>query len=291
MSRFRKVLLGVAAALVALLVVFGYGVLNIMGVIQTGPYEHEAPSIPELQRPAVLVLSKANGFVHEEALPAGEAMLRELAREHNWSIYTTDNAATHNPQDLARFDVVVWNNVSGDVLTEEQRAALRAWIEQGGGWVGIHASGGDLHYKWDWYRDTLIGAQFVGHTMDPQFQDAVVHVADDSLQVTSGLPSAWNVPSEEWYAFDQSPRDKGYEILLTLDESSYVTRGKTLLWQDRMEGEHPIAWRHSPGQGRALYIAIGHQAATYQLPQFQRLVGRAIEWAGRLSADRTPAGG
>lgn len=288
MSRFRKVLLSVAAALVLLVVVVGYGVLNTMGIIQNGPYEHNAPPIPELQRPAVLVLSKANGFVHEDALPAGEAMLNDLARERNWGIYTTDNAATHNPQDLARFDVVVWNNVSGDVLTEEQRSALRTWVEQGGGWVGIHASGGDLHYKWDWYLGTLIGAQFVGHTMDPQFQDAAVLVADDSLEVTSHLPSVWNVPSEEWYAFDQSPRDKGYEILLTLDESSYVSSGKTLFWQDRMEGEHPIAWRHSPGQGRALYSAIGHQAATYELPEFRQLIGNAIEWAGRMSSPASP---
>ena len=48
-----------------------------------------------------------------------------------------------NLQDLGKFKVVVWNNVSGDVLTEDQRAAFVSYLENGGGWVGIHASGGD----------------------------------------------------------------------------------------------------------------------------------------------------
>ena len=39
------------------------------------------------ERPAVLVLSKANGFVHVDALPAGEAMLRRIADKRGWDIF------------------------------------------------------------------------------------------------------------------------------------------------------------------------------------------------------------
>lgn len=284
MSLFKKILLGIAVVLLVLLGA-SYYKLKAIGIIPSAIYEHEAPAIPDFSRPAILVLSKANGYVHVDALPAGEAMLRKIAEENNWDIYATANAATHNAEDLARFDVVVWNNVSGDVLTEEQRAALKGWIEQGGGWIGMHASGGDPFYKWDWYVDTLIGAQFVGHTMDPQFQDAYVLVTDGSADVTSHLSSPWLVPNEEWYAFDQNPRGKGYEILLTMDEGSYITKGKTFMGMDRMEGEHPIAWRHQLGEGRVLYSAIGHQGATYSIPEFQQLISNAIEWAGRIPAE------
>jgi type 1 glutamine amidotransferase len=250
-----------------------------LGIIQFGPYEHEPPEIGAIQRPAVLVLSKANGYVHVDALPAGQAMLKRLAQEHGWGIYLTGNAAVHNVQDLAKFDVVVWNNVSGDVLTTEQRAALKAWLEQGGGWVGIHAAGGDFWYKWSWYVDTLIGAQFVGHTMDPQFQDAHVMKSESVNSITAHLPDRWVVEQEEWYAFDANPRDKGYEILLTLDESSYITQGESIYGSDTMDGEHPIAWRHELGQGRVFYSAIGHQGATYRIPEFEALIGNAIRWA------------
>lgn len=257
--------------------------LRTMGVIHKNVYETEAPALPEFNRPAILVLSKANGFVHVDALPAGESMLKRIADEQGWDIFLTDNAATHNAADLQKFSVVVWNNVSGDVLTTDQRSALKQWISNGGGWVGLHASGGDPYYKWDWYVDTLVGAQFVGHTMDPQFQDADVLVTDADNAITSHLHSPWRVPQEEWYAFDSNPRHKGYEILLTLDESSYITRGKTIFGQDRMEGEHPIAWRHQLGQGRVFYSAIGHQGATYDIPEFQRLITSALDWAGKFS--------
>lgn len=277
----KKILIAIALVLVVLGGLTYYKLKSI-GIIPSAVYEHQAPELPDFERPAILVLSKANGFVHVDALPAGEAMLKRIAAEQGWDIYTTENAATHNPQDLAKFSVVVWNNVSGDVLTEEQRAALKAWIEQGGAWVGIHASGGDPFYKWDWYVNTLIGAQFVGHTMDPQFQDADVLVVDPTADVTAHLESPWNVPNEEWYAFDSNPRDKGYEILLTMDESSYITKGETFFGNDRMEGEHPIAWRHQLGEGRVLYSAIGHQGATYSIPEFQALIANAIRWAGEL---------
>jgi hypothetical protein len=51
-------------------------------------------------------------------------------------IYQSDNAASHNAKDLARFDAIVWNNTSGDILTSEQRKAFKAWIEVVvSGWV------------------------------------------------------------------------------------------------------------------------------------------------------------
>ena len=119
--------------------------------------------------------------------------------------------------------------------------------------------------------------------MDPQFQDADVHVTDSDNEVTSHLSSPWVVPLEEWYAFDSNPRDKGYEILLTLDESSYITRGKGFFGRDSMEGEHPVTWRHQLGKGRVFYSAIGHQGATYDIPKFQQLITNAIAWAGQLA--------
>ena len=232
-----------------------------------------------MARPAVLIFNKTNGFIHKEALPAADAAFSELASSNGWSVFVTNNGAIHNPQDLQRFDLIVWNNVSGDVLTEPQRAAFKNWIEGGGGWLGVHGTGGDPMYKWDWYVETLLGAQFVGHTMSPQFQDADVHTAQPVVPLTAQLPNPWRLPQEEWYAFASNPRDKGYEILLTLDEASYQTKGKSFFGTDTMEGEHPIAWRHPVGKGRAVYSAIGHQAATYSNSDYRGFLSRAMRWA------------
>ena len=278
MGWIKYTLIGVTAVLL-LAVLGGYFCLKSIGIIPRDIYETVPPEIPAFSRPAILVLNKANGFVHVDALPAADEAFTQIAQAREWDIFLTDNAASHNPEDLQKFRLVIWNNVSGDVLTEEQRGGLRNWIEQGGGWLGVHGSGGDPQYKWSWYVDTLIGAQFVGHTRDPQFQDADVMVADESLEIVAKLPQPWRIAKEEWYAFDANPRDKGYEILLTIDEGSYITRGETFLWDDNMEGEHPLAWRHSVGEGRAFYSAIGHQAATYSLPEYRALLANAMAWA------------
>ncbi len=93
---------------------------------------------------------------------------------HNWGVFHTENGAVFNASDLARFAAVVFLNASGDVLDEAQEHAFQAWLEAGGGWLGIHSAGDDSHLAWQWYRDNLIGATFIAHPMNPQFQRATV---------------------------------------------------------------------------------------------------------------------
>jgi len=270
----KKILIGVFALV---LVVAGMVFYNLRsnGLFRTPQYDEVAPSLPDLQRPAVLVLVKTNGFIHKEGLPAAADMLAKMAVPNGWHMYITDNAATHNAADLARFDVVVWNNTSGDILTAGQREDFKSWLENGGQWLGLHAAGGDPSYDWQWYVETLLGAQFFGHTMSPQFQDADLLVVEDS-PLTSHLPKPWSVPQEEWYAFDRNPRASGSTVLLALDESSYDTR-EQFFPDPTMPGEHPIAWTHAVGEGTMIYSAIGHSAQTYALPEYREFVKRAIK--------------
>ena len=278
MSLFRRFVIGMLVLLVTALVL-GYQYLRASGLISRHDYDTQAPLLPGFSKPAILIFNKTNGFIHHDALPAADALLVRLAGQQGWDVFVTDNGAVHNKRDLERFQLIVWNNVSGDVLTQDQRESFRHWIEQGGGWLGIHASGGDIRYEWNWYVETLIGAQFVGHTVEPQFQDAKVLVSDTAEWLTDHLASPWIVPQEEWYAFDNNPREKGYKILLAVDESSYITQGKTFMWNDRMEGEHPIVWRHKVGEGKVFYSSMGHTPESYDIPEYQELIEKAMSWA------------
>ena len=270
----KKVLITVLLAIMIAAGLTAYD-LRSNGLLRSPQYDTVAPIIPDLQHPAVLVLSKTNGFIHKEGLPAAGAMLAELATANGWHIYQTENAATHNAADLARFDVVVWNNTSGDILTPSQRADFKAWLTAGGQWLGLHAAGGDFEYDWGWYMETLLGAQFIGHTMSPQFQDADVLVSDASQLLTTHLPNPWHIEKEEWYAFDRNPRDTGATILLSLDESSYKPEGNFFM-EASMPGEHPIAWTRPIGQGTIIYSAIGHTAHTYSLNEYREFIANAI---------------
>jgi len=266
--------------LLVIVLVAGYLYVTKNGLVPRHAYETVAPELPEFSRPTILIFNKTNGFIHHETIPVSDGVLTGLAEQLGWDVYITNNAAVHNSTDLQKFKMVIWNNTSGDVLTEIQRRDFKSWLEGGGAWLGLHAAGGDTEYPWNWYVDVLLGAQFIGHTMEPQFQDADLYPTGEARELTGHLPAPWNVKQEEWYAFDQSPRGKGYEILLTIDEGSYITKGKTKYdFVDSMKGEHPLVWRHELGKGKVFYSAIGHRPATYNVPEYRELIRKAMSWA------------
>lgn len=232
----------------------------------------------KLKHPAILVFSKTKGYRHVDAIPAANALFEGFAKEKGWSFVQTEDAAAFTPENLARFDAVVFNNVSGNVFDESQRAAFKSYLEQGGGFVGIHGTGGDPAYAWRWYVDELIGAQFIGHPMNPQFQQATVHIEDRNHPATKGLPKDW-VRTEEWYSFAKTARKPGFTILATLDEKTYSPKqgAKDL----SMGADHPIAWSHCVGSGRVFYSALGHRAEAYAEPEYRRMLLGATRWALR----------
>ena len=270
------------------------GVLVLALAVKFGPmiyraeigfkrYETVPPALPEsLGDKAILIFSKTNGFRSDDQIEAANAALSGLARQHGWSSYVTENAAVFNPEQLRRFKAVVWNSVSGDVLTEEQRHTFKQWLEQGGGFVGLHGAGGDPSYAWKWYVEDLIGTQFIGHTLSPQIQQATLIIEDANHPATRGLGSTW-VRSDEWYSFAASPRTKGFHILISIDESSYRPMMALPLFGEikdiRMGKDHPLVWWHCVGKGRALYSALGHAASSYEEPKYLQTLAGAISWA------------
>lgn len=255
-------------------------------------YETVPPELPvEIKRPAFLVFSKTNAFRHEEAIPAAAKMFETLAQEKGWGIYQTENGAAFTPEILARFDAVVFSNVSGDVFTPDQRKAFQTFLESGGGYLGIHAAGDNSHKDWDWYMTGIIGATFTQHTMDPQFQEALVVTEDKAHPATQGLPASWR-RTEEWYSFDKSPRKTGAHVLITVDESTYNPVG--MFEKDLRMGDHPMVWARCVGaegtkRGRAIYSAFGHRAEAFAEPEHQRLLANGLAWAMRLNGSECDA--
>jgi type 1 glutamine amidotransferase len=147
--------------------------------------------------------------------------------------------------------------------------------------VALHGSGGDPRYDWRWYVETLIGAQFIGHTHRPkQFQLGTIRLAEPEHPALAGLPQAWR-REEEWYAFDRVPSGHGTRVLAWLDEASYEPPAA-----QRMGERHPIIWTRCIGRGRMLFSALGHKAATYAEPLHLRLIDNAVGWAARAKRER-----
>ncbi|MBY0421214.1 MAG: ThuA domain-containing protein, partial [Parvularculaceae bacterium] len=208
-------------------------------VARCGRYDVEAPSFRMPKgRPRILLFEKINGYRDGPSVSAAHKLLVDLAAREGWGIVAVDKGGAVNPKTLSKFDVVIWNNISGDALTLTQRAALKAWMERGGGFVAVHGSGGDPTHYWDWYVDALIGARFIGHTYEPQFHDARIVIETSKSGIGAGLAPGWTM-NDEWYSFAESPRLKGADVVATLDETSYSPKGRG--GQDLRMGDHPIA--------------------------------------------------
>lgn len=248
-------------------------------------YETEPPQLPvDLGSPALLVFTKTNGYRHTEAIAAGVALFEEVAARRGWSLFHTENGATFNEEQLARFGAVVWLNTSRDILTAGQKEALKAYVEAGGGFVGVHGAGGDPDYVWQWYVETLIGAQFTAHIQNPQLQDAEVVVEVRDHPATRHL-SARFTHNEEWYSFDRSPRGGEVTVLASVDESTYSPLlNIPLMKRDLSMGDHPVIWQRCVSRGRVFYSALGHLPSAYQNEHAGILEGAAA-WAMALEGE------
>lgn len=236
----------------------------------------------------VLLYSKMNGFKHREAVEAAKKTFPVLAQKEGWTLTISDNGAIFNQDQLPLFDVVVWNNVTGKTLNEQQRIVFRDYIENGGGFVGIHGTG-DSSHRWDWYYDELLKAKFSHHSLDPQFQNGILtRECPEGFINCDQLPQTWE-REDEWYVFFESPRNKGANIIYTLDEKGLVMSGELNGFQkDKNFGmgeDHPVVWYNCVGQGKAFYSALGHKGEYFNESHYKLLLTNAINWAGNKTIE------
>jgi type 1 glutamine amidotransferase len=211
----------------------------------------------------VLVFTKTAGFRHE-SIPTAIRVIESLGAEQHFRVDSSEDATVFTDANLARYQVVVFLNTTGDILDLNQQAAFERFIQRGGGFAGIH-SATDTEYDWEWYG-RLVGAYFDSH---PPIQIATVNVVDATHLSTVQLPAAW-ARNDEWYNFrtDPSPHVR---VLMQVDEMTYTggTMGKN----------HPISWYHEYDGGRAWYTAMGHTTESYSDPLFLRHLSGGIRWA------------
>jgi type 1 glutamine amidotransferase len=209
-----------------------------------------------------LVFTKTTGYRHASILDG----VRAIKRLHGLRVDTTADAAKFTPENLARYDVVIFLSTTGTPIAErsEQRAFER-YIRAGGGFVGIHAAS-DTRGRWKWY-ERLVGARFKRH--DPGVSTRAVTVEDRASAATRPLPAAWR-RSDEWYEFRTNPRGSVH-VLASLGQA------------------RPLAWCHHYDGGRAVYTAMGHTKASFHEPRYLAHLLGAIEMAaGRAEFNCAP---
>jgi type 1 glutamine amidotransferase len=210
----------------------------------------------------ILVYTRTTAYRHD-SIPAGVAAVRSLGFDVD---ATEDPKALEAPLDL--YAAVVFLSTSGEVLTDEGRARLTAYVEEGGGFVGVHAAA-CTEYDWPYYGE-LLGARFARH---PEYQPGKAVIEDHDHPATRHLPAVWDF-TDEWYDFRTSPRGT-VRVLASADESSYEGGG--------MGTDHPLVWCREQGAGRVFYTALGHAAEAYEDPDFRAHLLGGINWAAGVA--------
>ena len=220
----------------------------------------------------VLVFSKTAGW-HHTSVNEGITALKAMAENHHFTMEWQEDANLINSKNLARFDVILFLQTTGDILNDEQQKALEGFIQSGKGFVGVH-SASDTEYDWPWYGK-LVGRQFHIH---PQIQTARLTVLDKKFPGLEYFPesSLW---TEEWYEFGKE-LSPNLHYLLSVDETTYDPKAD---W-GRVKGEgmgkfHPVAWYQDYDGGRSFYTALGHMGVSYQNKAFVEHLYGGIYWA------------
>ena len=215
------------------------------------------------QEKSVLVFTKTTGFRHE-SINAGIPAIEQLGGENDFNVIQTEDSEQFNEENLGNFDAVIFLNTTLTLFNEDQRSAFKGYIQNGGGFVGIH-SASDTEYDWPWYGK-LVGAYFDNHPGNPNVRNAVVNVVNAEHLSTEHLPENWN-RDDEWYNFQEIPTHTN--ILLRLDTDSYEGSDH--------HGNHPISWYHEYDGGRAFYTGLGHTSESFSEELFlDHLLGGII---------------
>ena len=233
----------------------------------------------------VLVFSKTADYRHE-SIPAGHAAFARLAAQSNgtFSVVSTEDAETYfTPDSLSRFATIVFLQNSGDILTSTQMDALKGYIANGGGFVGVHCASAAM-YSDPWY-EKLVGAWFDFH---PDPQNGLLKVENSGHYLAAPwIPASGEDGNalpwfDEWYNYKSNPLDPKaasnadsppLTVLLSVDDQSYV--GST------MGSGHPIAWCRELGPARTFYTAIGHFDEAYAEERFVEQLRRAVLWTAK----------
>ncbi|HEY5408906.1 MAG TPA: ThuA domain-containing protein [Ginsengibacter sp.] len=218
----------------------------------------------------LVVASRAKD--HINSINAAKPFFEKLGADNHFSVDFTDDTSKINDANLAHYQVFVMFHLAPFDMSYSQQAALQKFVEEGKGWVGVHAAG--LTGKeflapgtkyWQWFEDFMGGVTYSPH---PAYQDGVVVVEDTTNPITKNLPARFWI-SDEWYEFNKSPRGNVH-VLATADESTYK--------QNKPMGDHPIIWTNENFH-RMIYIGIGHSPTALENSNYMLLLRNAILWA------------
>lgn len=209
----------------------------------------------------------------------------------------SDDLANFEPDKLKRFDAVIFANTTGEVFCrpadKDQFNALSAgekrkqeenaarlvknfdeYVRSGGGFMGIHSATDSL--KNHPAYSAMIGGVFSQHPWGPK-ETVMIKVEDPDCALAKGVfEKAEFKFNDEIYEFREPLDRQQAHVILSLDVGKSDKPNRPLR---RTDGDYPVAWTRSHGQGRVFYCSLGHAASTFSDPAVLKFWLRGIQFA------------
>ncbi len=210
------------------------------------------------------------GYVHDN-IAASVKAVSALCLSKGFAVEVSDNSAVFTKAKLDSFAVIIFCNSNNQAFTnDEQRNAFMRYIQNGGGFVGIHsACGSERDWPWFW---AMLGGKFVRH---PVLQPFNIKIIDKQHPSTVHLPDPWLWEDECYYMDHLNP---DIHVLLAADLTT-INDPERAAYPGVTFGElFPLAWHHKYDGGRQFYTALGHKIEHYTEPSFLKHLEGGILW-------------
>ncbi|MDB5048758.1 MAG: 1,4-beta-xylanase [Fibrobacteres bacterium] len=237
---------------------------------------------------------------HDSYSHESNVFFPKLGAQNNFTYDSTQDWTKLNDSAfLYQYQIVMFLD---DFPAPNQQAAVRKYIERGGGFIAFHICAynypGDTHAPaWPWYFDTLFaGGQFVNNTWLPV--STKLKVEDTTDPVTKGFPKVYTSEVSEWYSWKNDLRkNPNIKILCSVDPSGFpVGTDPAQSWTS---GYYPIVWTNT--KYRMLYCNSGHNdmnystntalSLTWSNAQHIKLILNTLEWLGSPPSTSTKFSG
>lgn len=250
----------------------------------------------------ILVLCKANGFVHS-SIPLASKMVEYLGDKTGaWSTTIAYDNAVITPENLKQYDAIFLDSTTGEFLddandpsgTAIRRKALLDFVKNGKGLAGIHAATDSYHGEgegtWPEFNQ-MIGGFFKFHWSYPTL--IPVKIDDPKSPLTQMFSPNGYVIVDETYTFAQNSFSRKRVHVLTsvnYNKMSQCDKEKEPAATRRTDGDYALSYIQHVGNGRVFYEAHGHNEHVYFMRPFVAHMLAGIQYAlGDLKADDSPS--
>ena len=180
---------------------------------------------------------------------------------------------------LEEYDIVIFNNTSGNnLLSSSQRANFENYINGGGAFIGIHSAADAYRHSdangsntgtWNWYAQ-MLGASVQNSPSNTaaNYPGVMDHIG--SHFTTQNLPDPWS-KNDEYYYWENGYYDSTNVPVLQVRSTG----------SQSYDNNRAVSWyKYLPGGGRSFYTALGHSASDFSSdPNFQNHLRDAIIWS------------